>query len=48
MENQVAMRRTGCHNYGEDYHEPSSLSIQEKRIIFSKWNAAHMTGISSS
>lgn len=48
MENQVEMRRTECHNYNEDYHEPSSLLIQDKIIILIEWNAAHLTSISSS
>lgn len=38
MGNQVAMRKTKCHNYG-GYYEVSSLLIQDKGIILYKWNA---------
>lgn len=47
MEKQLAVRKTECHSY-EDYREPSSLWIQNKRIILYKLNDAHLTTISSS
>lgn len=46
MGNQVAMR-IECHNYDGCY-ELSSLLIQDKGIILYRWNAAHLTRISSS